>query len=56
MLGIEDISIWGVYMLSFICLCFSIIFGIRNWNKDTNLEDKINSENVPSIVDSLIEE
>lgn len=40
MFGIEDPGIWLAYLLAFICLLYSIWFGIIHWNKDD--EDSTN--------------
>lgn len=34
MFGINDPGIWLAYLLAFICLLYSIWFGITHWNKD----------------------
>lgn len=34
MFGINDPGIWLAYLLAFVCLLFSIWFGIAYWNKD----------------------
>jgi len=33
MFGIDDPGIWIAYLLGFICLVFSIWYGISHWNK-----------------------
>ncbi len=33
MFGITDPGIYWAYLLIFLCLAFSIIYGIINWNK-----------------------
>ena len=34
MFGIDDPGIWIIYLLIFVCLVFSIWYGISRWNKD----------------------
>lgn len=33
MLGITDPVIYSGYLFSILCLCFCLIYGIKNWNK-----------------------
>lgn len=40
MFGISDPWIWGVYLLSFICVAWSVWFGIKYWNKDDERDEK----------------
>ena len=35
-LGIEDPSIWGVYLLCILSAAFCLIYGMINWNKGDN--------------------
>lgn len=34
MLGIDDPLIWLPYVLSIACVCVSIWFGVRYWNRN----------------------
>jgi hypothetical protein len=34
MFGIDDPGTWIAYLLAFICLAFSIWYGVSRWNKD----------------------
>lgn len=34
MFGIDDPGIWVAYVMAFLCLIFSVCYGIINWNKD----------------------
>ncbi len=34
MFGIEDPGIWIVYLMSILCVAFSIWYGIRYWNRE----------------------
>lgn len=34
MFGIEDPGIWGVYLMSLLCVAFSIWYGVRYWNSE----------------------
>ena len=39
MLGIQDPGIWMVYLLAFLCLIFSVWFGVTHWNKDSKEDE-----------------
>ena len=39
MFGINDPGIWLAYLLAFVCLIFSLWFGIANWNKGDKESD-----------------
>jgi hypothetical protein len=45
MFGIDDPGIWSAYLLAFLCVAFSVWFGIRNWNKDGDGDDDTNPKN-----------
>ncbi len=34
MFGIEDPGVWIAYILAFICLVFSLCYGISHWDKE----------------------
>ena len=34
MFGINDPGIWVAYLAAFLCLAFSVWFGVSHWNKD----------------------
>jgi len=34
MFGINDPGIWVAYLMAFLCLAFSIWYGVSRWNKD----------------------
>ena len=34
MFGIEDPGIWIAYLMSFLCIVFSVWYGVTNWNKE----------------------
>lgn len=36
MFGINDPGIWLAYLSAFLCLLFSLWFGISKWNKGDN--------------------
>ncbi len=40
MFGISDPGIWIVYLLSFLCVIWSVYFGIKNWNKDDEADNE----------------
>lgn len=45
MFGIDDPGIWLAYLLAFVCLIFSVGYGIVYWDKDSKSEnDKENDE------------
>lgn len=41
MFGIEDPLIYLPYLLSVICVIFSIWYGIKYWNKDNNKDESL---------------
>jgi hypothetical protein len=43
-LGINDPWIWGVYLLCIISTLLCIIYGLMNWNKGRETEEKEISE------------
>ena len=34
MFGINDPGIWVAYLMAFLCLAFSIWYGVSRWNKE----------------------
>ena len=44
MLGINDPWIWGVYLLCILSTLLCIIYGLMNWNKGGEAEEKEISE------------
>jgi hypothetical protein len=34
MFGINDPGIWVAYLMAFLCLAFSLWYGVSRWNKD----------------------
>ena len=34
MFGINDPGIWVAYLMAFLCLAFSVWYGISRWNKE----------------------
>jgi hypothetical protein len=44
MLGINDPWIWGVYLLCIFSTLLCVIYGLKNWNKGGEIEEKEISE------------
>lgn len=38
MLGIDDPWIWGVYLLCILSALLCLIYGLKNWNREGELE------------------
>jgi hypothetical protein len=34
MFGINDPGIWVAYLMAFLCLAFSVWYGVSRWNKE----------------------
>lgn len=34
MFGIDDPGIWVAYLMAFLCLAFSVWYGVSRWNKE----------------------
>lgn len=45
MFGIEDPGIWSVYLLTILCVAFSVWFGVTRWNKDDERDTDETTEN-----------
>jgi hypothetical protein len=43
-LGINDPWIWGVYLLCILSTLLCVIYGLTNWNKGVEIEEKEISE------------
>jgi hypothetical protein len=39
-LGIDDPWIWGVYLLCILSMLLCVIYGMVNWNRGGELEEK----------------
>ena len=46
MLGIDDLWIWGVYLLSILSTLICIVYGMLNWNKGNEVDDSEISEEI----------
>lgn len=44
MFGIEDPGIWSVYLLTVLCVGYSIWFGAKRWNREDYKEDETTKE------------
>lgn len=40
MFGIADPGIYWAYLLVFLCVIFSVVFGIMNWNKGAEPDEE----------------